>query len=60
MPLEGSQIFMLGHDQPLKWHLEGDWEYEMQGTNLVIDEIPESLPGKHAWSFKIQILDKAW
>jgi hypothetical protein len=33
----------------LPWHLEGD--------DLVIEELPDSLPGDYAWSFKIQVLN---
>jgi hypothetical protein len=38
---------MLGSDKKLSWHQEGD--------DLVIEEIPDQLPGDYAWSFKIQI-----
>ena len=48
-PLEGSEIKMLGSDKNLPWHLEGD--------DLVIEEMPETLPGGYAWTFKIKILD---
>jgi hypothetical protein len=50
--LEGSEIKMLGSDISLKWHQDEE--------DLVIDEIPDPLPCEHAWSFKIQILDKSW
>jgi len=60
LPLEGSEIYMLGSDKPLKWHMDGeDWE-DGEGGMLVIETLPEKLPCKHAWSFKIQILDKSW
>jgi hypothetical protein len=51
--LEGSEIRMLGHDQPLKWHMDDE-------DNLIIEEVPDPLPCEHAWSFKIQVLDKSW
>ena len=38
---------MLGSEKKLPWHQEGD--------DLVIEEIPDQLPGDYAWSFKIQI-----
>lgn len=50
--LKGSEIKMLGSDKSLKWHQDEE--------NLVIEEIPNPLPCNHAWSFKIQILDKSW
>ena len=50
--LEGSEIKMLGSNKNLKWHQKDE--------NLIIDEIPDSLPCDYAWSFKIQILDKSW
>ncbi|UCC23489.1 MAG: hypothetical protein JSW23_05410, partial [Planctomycetota bacterium] len=62
IPLEGSQIFMLGSDKPLKWHLEeseDDYDDEY-GENLVIEQLPDPLPCDYAWSFKIQVLDKSW
>ncbi|MHC4747925.1 MAG: alpha-L-fucosidase [Planctomycetota bacterium] len=62
IPLEGSKIFMLGSDKPLKWHLEeseDDYDDEY-GENLVIEELPDPLPCDYAWSFKIQVLDKSW
>jgi alpha-L-fucosidase len=46
-PLENSAVRMLGYDEDLPWHMEGNV--------LVIDELPEELPCDHAWSFKIQI-----
>ena len=49
-PVKGTEIRMLGSDMDLPWHLEGD--------NLVIEAIPDSLPCDHAWSFKIQVLNE--
>jgi alpha-L-fucosidase len=46
-PIKDSDITMLGSDKILSWHQEGD--------DLVIEEIPDQLPGDYAWSFKIQI-----
>jgi len=46
-PLEGSEIRMLGSEENLPWHMEGD--------KLVIEDLPDVLPGDHAWSFKIQM-----
>ena len=46
-PLAGSEIYMLGHDEALKWH--------MDGNDLVIEEIPNPLPCDHAWSFQIKM-----
>lgn len=62
MPLEGSEIFMLGSDKPLKWRLEeseDDYDDEY-GDDLVIEQLPDPLPCDYAWSFKIQVLDKSW
>jgi alpha-L-fucosidase len=50
-PVKGSTIRMLGVSKDLPWHLEGD--------DLVIEELPDSLPGDYAWSFKIRILDES-
>ena len=47
-PVKGSEIRMLGRDKNLPWHLEGD--------DLVIEEMPKSLPCAYAWSFKIRVL----
>lgn len=44
-PKEGSEIRMLGSKQNLSWH--------QQGSNLVIDELPDTLPCDHAWVFRI-------
>jgi alpha-L-fucosidase len=62
IPLEGSEIRMLGSDKPLRWHLEeGEDDYDEEyGQNLVIEELPDTLPCDYAWSFKIQVLDKSW
>jgi hypothetical protein len=46
-PVKGSQIKMLGSNDELPWHQEGD--------KLVIEEIPDPLPCDYAWSFKIQV-----
>jgi alpha-L-fucosidase len=48
-PVEGSTIKMLGSEEELSWH--------MDGNDLVIEELPEQLPCGYAWSFKIQISD---
>ena len=44
---KGSEIRMLGVDEPLAWRQEG--------ADIVIEAIPDSLPCDHAWSFKIRI-----
>ena len=46
-PVAGSEIQMLGSSKNLRWHQKGD--------DLVIEELPDPLPCKHAWTFKIQI-----
>jgi len=46
-PIKGSEIRMLGSSKNLPWHQEGD--------NLVIEEIPDTLPCDYAWTFKIQV-----
>jgi alpha-L-fucosidase len=46
-PPGGSEVLLLGHDQPLPWHMEGE--------NLVIEKLPDPLPCDHAWSFRIRI-----
>lgn len=53
--LPGSKIKMLGSDKNLKWHQS----YNDDG-DIVIEELPDKLPGDFAWSFKIQIMDKTW
>jgi hypothetical protein len=51
MPLEGSQIFMLGSDKPLDWHMEESEEWDDgEGGVLVIEELPDPLPCDHACS----------
>jgi len=45
-PVKGSEILMLGNEEALPWHMEGD--------HLVIEKIPDPLPCEHAWSFKIR------
>jgi alpha-L-fucosidase len=46
-PIQGSEIFLLGHTESLLWHQEGE--------NVVIERIPDPLPCDYAWSFKIQV-----
>jgi alpha-L-fucosidase len=46
-PPGGSEVLLLGHDQPLPWRMEGE--------NLVIEKLPDPLPCDHAWSFRIRI-----
>jgi len=46
-PIPGSTIRMLGSEQDLGWHQDGG--------DLVIDDIPNPLPGDYAWVFKIPI-----
>jgi alpha-L-fucosidase len=46
-PAKGSVIRMLGSEEDLDWHMDGE--------DLVIDELPEQLPCDHAWAFKIRI-----
>lgn len=50
-PVQGSSIRMLGSDKNLGWHQEG--------ANVVIKEIPDTLPGDYAWVFKIRVSDSA-
>jgi len=46
-PVQGSNIRMLGSDTNMPWHQEdGD---------VVIDELPDPLPGNYAWVFKLQV-----
>ena len=47
-PVSGSVIRMLGSDKILRWPLDGD--------DLIIEEMPETLPGDYAWTFKIKVL----
>ena len=49
IPVEGSEVFMLGVEEALPWHTEGD--------DLVIEKIPDPLPCDYAWAFKIQVLE---
>lgn len=51
-PVQGSNIRMLGSDKNLAWRQEG--------ANIVIDELPDPLPGSYAWVFKIRISDTAY
>ncbi|MHC4503738.1 MAG: alpha-L-fucosidase, partial [Planctomycetota bacterium] len=48
-PEAGSAIRMLGSDTDLAWHHDG--------TNLVIDELPDPLPCDYARVFKIRVSD---
>jgi alpha-L-fucosidase len=45
-PVKDSEIRMLGSSMNLSWHQDGG--------DLVIEEIPDSLPCDYAWCFKIQ------
>ncbi len=45
-PVEGSQVVMLGTEEALLWHMEGE--------DLVIENIPDPLPCEHAWSFRVR------
>jgi alpha-L-fucosidase len=47
-PVTDSQIILLGHSEGLPWHQDGE--------NVIIDKLPDPLPGDHAWSFKIQVI----
>ena len=47
VPVEGSEVRMLGCDKDLPWHMEG--------KDLIIEKLPEKLPCDHAWTFKITI-----
>jgi len=47
IPVEGSEVFMLGSDEALKWRVEGQ--------DLIVETLPDPLPCDHAWSFKIQV-----
>jgi alpha-L-fucosidase len=51
--LPGSEIKMLGSNKSLKW-------YQDDEEDLVIEELPDQLPGDYAWSFKIRVMDKSW
>jgi alpha-L-fucosidase len=50
-PDDGSEVMMLGHGEPLPWHMEGE--------DLVIESLPETLPCEHAWSFRIRMTDES-
>ena len=60
IPLEGSEIRMLGSDESLKWHVEHDDDDDEEEGTLVIEDLPDPLPCDYAWSFQIQVLDKSW
>jgi hypothetical protein len=66
MPLEDSEIYMLGHDAPLKWRHEWPEDDEIEEGyydeigQVVIEEMPDPLPCDYAWSFRIQIHDRSW
>jgi len=45
-PVHGSTIRMLGSDEDLAWHQDDG--------NVVIDELPDSLPCDYAWVFKMR------
>jgi alpha-L-fucosidase len=57
--LPGSEIKMLGSDKSLKWTQQGEDEDD-DDIAIIIEELPENLPCDYAWSFKIQVIDKAW
>jgi alpha-L-fucosidase len=46
-PLKDSKIYLLGHSDGLPWHQEGE--------DVVIEKLPDPLPGDYAWCFKIQV-----
>jgi alpha-L-fucosidase len=46
-PVPDSAIRMLGNEKKLAWRQETG--------NVVIDELPDSLPGDYAWVFKIRV-----
>lgn len=47
-PIKGSKITLLGSSTDLPWHVDGN--------NLVIEKLPNPLPCRYAWSFKIKVL----
>jgi alpha-L-fucosidase len=57
--LPGSEIKMLGSDKSLKYSQLGEDEDD-ENIGIVIEELPDNLPCDYAWSFKIQVMDKAW
>jgi hypothetical protein len=46
-PVPGSTIRMLGSDENLAWHQDDG--------NVVIDELPDTLPCDYAWAFRIRV-----
>jgi len=46
-PVKDSKIFLLGHKEDLPWHQDGD--------DVVIEKLPDLLPGEYGWSFKIKV-----
>ena len=44
-PKEGSKVYMLGVNKPLEWTKNND---------SVVVKLPTELPGKYAWTLKIQ------
>ena len=46
-PVPDTKIRMLGTTEFLPWHMEGE--------DLVIEKLPETLPCDYAWSFKIVV-----
>ena len=51
-PVEGSEIFMLGYDQPLEWTVGDDGYTRIQIPDKLQD--PENRPCDHAWTFRIK------
>ena len=45
----GATINMLGYAKNLAWH--------QAGADVVIDKMPDKLPGNYAWAFKIKKTD---
>ena len=43
----GSVIRMVGSDEELSWHQDG--------SDVVIDELPDPLPCDHSWIFRIKL-----
>ncbi len=48
-PVPSSAIKVLGSADSLTWRQKGD--------NVVIDKLPDPLPGDYAWVFKIRVSD---